>query len=261
MRFPLACVFACCLGLLTWPGAGSASTGIRYGIQDDAWLLHGPGELSERLDRLEQLGPDLVRLQPPLGRGRDRLRASSTGATPTRCCRACTSAGSRLSWRSSARPRGRTAAARRTTRRHAAPTSRGSRAPLRRATAWVRDWLIWNEPNQRRWLRPASPVRVRLPDPQSGLRRDPRRQPACPRRGWSHRTARERRRRLARRLDSRHAQRRRPARRVRPSSVSGPSRRSRRSPAAAATARRSRWRHSSGSWARSLAPGAGSGSG
>ena len=23
---------------------------------------------------------------------------------------------------------------------------------------WVRDWLIWNEPNQRRWLRPTSPV-------------------------------------------------------------------------------------------------------
>ena len=42
------------------PAAG-ASSGVRFGIQDDAWLVHGPGTLDERLDRLEQLGTDLVR--------------------------------------------------------------------------------------------------------------------------------------------------------------------------------------------------------
>src|SRR5687767_9433844 len=41
--------------------AGGASSGVRYGIQDDAWLTHGPGTLEERLERLEALGVDLVR--------------------------------------------------------------------------------------------------------------------------------------------------------------------------------------------------------
>ena len=60
MRFPLALAVAS-LSLLAWVSTASASTGIRYGIQDDAWLLHGPGELDARLDTLESLGADLVR--------------------------------------------------------------------------------------------------------------------------------------------------------------------------------------------------------
>ncbi len=157
MRFPLACVVACCLGLLTWPGAGSASTGIRYGIQDDAWLLHGPGELSERLDRLEQLGPDLVRYNLRW----DAVETDSgelDWSDPDQVLQGLHERGipavvaivGTPAWANGGRPPSY------------APSRGADVARFARAAAtryrWVRDWLIWNEPNQRRWLRPASPV-------------------------------------------------------------------------------------------------------
>ena len=47
------------LGILA---AGASGSGfVRYGIQDDAWLTHGPGTLAARLDRVDRLGVDLVR--------------------------------------------------------------------------------------------------------------------------------------------------------------------------------------------------------
>ena len=60
MRVLLATVLACALcGAIA--SAAGASSGVRYGIQDDAWLVHGPGTLDDRLDRLDRLGVDLVR--------------------------------------------------------------------------------------------------------------------------------------------------------------------------------------------------------
>src|SRR5215207_2282327 len=60
MRLPLALGLLCALvGSLAPPG--SASSGVRFGIQDDAWLAHGPGTLESRIDRLERLGVDVVR--------------------------------------------------------------------------------------------------------------------------------------------------------------------------------------------------------
>ena len=38
-----------------------ASNGIRYGIQDDAWLEFGPGKLNQRLATFKRLGVPLVR--------------------------------------------------------------------------------------------------------------------------------------------------------------------------------------------------------
>ena len=89
---------------------------------------------------------------------------------------------------------------------------------------WVRQWLMWNEPNQARWLRPTSPsVYVRqilnpgyaaihavIPRREGGRRR--------------HGASRLERRRLARQVDPRHAQRAGPPRRVRapPLSVEHP---------------------------------------
>ena len=60
------CVFSsqrltlCALIGLAAPGA-QASSSVRFGIQDDSWLVHGAGTLDERLDRLESLGVDVVR--------------------------------------------------------------------------------------------------------------------------------------------------------------------------------------------------------
>src|SRR5918992_2017690 len=58
----------------------SASPGARFGLQDDAWILYGPGRLGERLDTLDRLGVDVVRftihwneIEPAQGRFRWRL--------------------------------------------------------------------------------------------------------------------------------------------------------------------------------------------
>src|SRR2546423_852677 len=42
--------------------AAQASTGARFGIQDDAWLLSGPGSLDQRLATLQALGAGVVRV-------------------------------------------------------------------------------------------------------------------------------------------------------------------------------------------------------
>src|SRR5262245_31226043 len=41
--------------------SGHASGGVRYGIQDDAWLEFGPGTLNQRLATFKRLGVPLVR--------------------------------------------------------------------------------------------------------------------------------------------------------------------------------------------------------
>ena len=161
-------------------------------------------------------------LQPALERGRGGARASPTGPSPTRCSKGCAPAGIPAVVASSARRRGPTAAWRRASRRAAPPTWRRSPAPLPTRYGWVRDWLIWNEPNQRRWLRPASPALyvARILNPAYAAIHGVN--PACPGRRRRHGAARRIGRRLAGGLDPRHAPRRREARRLRPPPVSGP---------------------------------------
>jgi hypothetical protein len=48
------------LGLIAAAPA-AASSGAQYGIQDDAWLMYGPGALSTRVATLDRLGTRLVR--------------------------------------------------------------------------------------------------------------------------------------------------------------------------------------------------------
>jgi hypothetical protein len=62
MRIRLAAIVGVlCLALLASGGA-SASTHIQYGIQDDAWLLYGPESPAQRIQILQKLGVDLVRM-------------------------------------------------------------------------------------------------------------------------------------------------------------------------------------------------------
>lgn len=44
------------------PGGASASSHIQYGVQDDAWLLYGPEPPAQRIQTLQRLGVDLVRM-------------------------------------------------------------------------------------------------------------------------------------------------------------------------------------------------------
>jgi len=62
MRIRLAAIVGVlCLALVASGGA-SASTHIQYGIQDDAWILYGPEAPAKRVQILQKLGVDLVRL-------------------------------------------------------------------------------------------------------------------------------------------------------------------------------------------------------
>jgi hypothetical protein len=150
----LALLFAF-LSVLLAPSAG-ASSGVRFGIQDDAWLAHGPGTLDDRLDRLERLGVDLVRFNLSWDRieavrGKPDWRESDlvlNGLHERRIGAVVGLVGSPR-WANGGR------------RPNFAPGAAAFAAFARTAATryrWVGQWLIWNEPNQVRWLRPTSPA-------------------------------------------------------------------------------------------------------
>jgi hypothetical protein len=147
------------------PAGAAASPAIQYGVQDDAWLASGPGTLDERLDRLDALGVSIVRYT--LHWNEIARRRPADAASPddpayawgvddavlaglrTRGIAAVVTIYGTPSWANG----GRTP--------NWAPTSPAAIAGFARAAArrypWVRRWLVWNEPNQRRWLLPTSP--------------------------------------------------------------------------------------------------------
>jgi hypothetical protein len=139
-----------------------ASSKVRFGIQDDAWLEFGPGTLNHRLATFKRLGVPLVRFtlhwnqiarrrprnpSSPRDRAYDWRRADRIlrglrryGLTPV-----VTLVGT-PAWANGGRPPNFAPPRPRDFRRFA-------RAVARRYP-WVRYWLIWNEPNKRLWLRP-----------------------------------------------------------------------------------------------------------
>jgi hypothetical protein len=138
-------------------GTASAGPGLRVGLQDDAWLQFGPGTIEERVQQLDSLGVELVRVtlewrNIETSRGTyawersdsilDALRAA--GLTPL------VGIWGTPGWANGGRGA------------NTAPSSASSFASFARAAAerypWVRNWIVWNEPNQRRWLTPPSPV-------------------------------------------------------------------------------------------------------
>jgi hypothetical protein len=163
MRAALA--IACALAACALAAPAQASDTARFGIHDDAWLIFGPGTLEERIDRLDALGVELVRFtvrwdavakerpeQPrssadpayEWGHGADVLEKLEDHGIDV----VVTLLGT-PEWANGGRS-------------PFVPPLRGSDfADFAAAAAdrypWVRDWTIWNEPNQRRWLNPASP--------------------------------------------------------------------------------------------------------
>jgi hypothetical protein len=142
-----------------------ASRYVAYGVQDDAWLLGGPGTLEERLSRLEELGVELVRVN---------VRWNQVAAR--RPTRPASHADPAYRWTATdllleglhehgirpvvtliGTPRwangGRGPAW--------APRSSRTFADFAYAASkrypFVREWVIWNEPNQDWQLRPTSP--------------------------------------------------------------------------------------------------------
>ena len=155
MRLILAIgALAALLGAFASPSP--AASGVRFGVQDDAWLVHGPGTLESRLDRLDALGVDVVRFNLHWNdieatKGSPDWTNSDTVLKGLRAHRIGAVVGLVGSPRWANGGKGS----------NYAPTA-ASFAGFARAAAtrysWVREWLIWNEPTQARWLIPTSPA-------------------------------------------------------------------------------------------------------
>ena len=166
MRLPkIVLLAAAALVLLSGSQSADASTSIRYGIQDDAWLAFGPGTLAERAERLHDLGVSVVRYtlqwneiaesRPDEPRSAadpayDWSRSDAVlKALRAEGIEAVVGLSGTPSWANGDKPA------------NVAPKRKTDFAAFAYAAAkryrWVRDWLVWNEPNQRRWLLPASP--------------------------------------------------------------------------------------------------------
>ncbi len=128
---------------------------MHYGIQDDAWLRWGDGTVKERITELDDLGVDLVRftinwnqVEPRRGArdwsGSDEILRGLRDAR----IQAVVSIWGSPRWANGGR------------RPQWAPKTGASFAAFAAAAAkrypWVTKWLIWNEPNQRRWLQPTT---------------------------------------------------------------------------------------------------------
>jgi hypothetical protein len=155
---------AAVLAVLAAAQPASSSPRIRYGIQDDAWLAYGPGTLEQRLTTIAALGVPLV-----------RFTLHWDQIAPTRPADAASPDDPAYDWQLSdsildgLRAHGLTPVV---TLLGSPPWANGGKpsnyAPLRAADfgrfasaaatryRWVRYWVVWNEPNQERWLRPSS---------------------------------------------------------------------------------------------------------
>jgi hypothetical protein len=152
------------LGALAVAMPAQAAPGALFGVQDDAWLAHGPGKLESRLDELDRLGVDVVRyaVRWDVVAG-ERPAAPRDHRDPAYDWRATDAILRGLrrhdieplvtlygtpSWANGGLPPNR------------APRSNGSFGDFARAAAtrysWVRRWAIWNEPNRTQWLQPVS---------------------------------------------------------------------------------------------------------
>ncbi len=138
-------------------GTAPAAPGLRVGIQDDAWLQFGPGTLEERVGRLDALGADLVRVTLEW-RTIEATRGTYDWERADALLQALRQAGLTplvSIWGTPGWANGGRAA-------NVPPSSAAAFATFARAAAerfpWVRRWIVWNEPNQRRWLSPPSPI-------------------------------------------------------------------------------------------------------
>jgi len=156
----LAAAFA-----VVWAEPAASSPGVQYGIQDDAWLLAGPGTLAHRLDLLRDLGVTTVRYSvrwdQVAPRRPERALAANDPAyrwgavdpvlegLHAHGIQAVVTLLGTPGWANG----GRTP--------NVAPTSGSTFAEFAYAAAkrypYVRRWTIWNEPNQRLSLQTASP--------------------------------------------------------------------------------------------------------
>jgi hypothetical protein len=134
-----------------------ASPNLRVGIADDAWLAFGPGEIDERAARLQAMGVEIARVTIDW-RAVQASRTTFAWEQTDALLEALRGAGIVpvvAIWGTPAWANGGGGP-------NVAPRTGALFATFARAAAerypWVRRWIVWNEPNQRRWLNPPSPV-------------------------------------------------------------------------------------------------------
>ena len=192
-------LFAVIAAALCSCSLAEASPFIRYGIQDDAWLSYGPGTVSDRLDRLDALGVDVVRVTIDW-REVEPARATYAWSRYDTMLAGCTSGGSRHWSRSGAPPAGRTAAAGRTGRPPRSRRSQRSRGAPRSGTRTCTSGRVERaEPTALASSHVAARLHADVAQP--GVRGDPRRQPGFAGGGRRHGAARVGRRGVSGRLD------------------------------------------------------------
>ena len=172
-RVPLL-LAAVVLTLAAAPHA-SAAPGVKFGLTDDAWLTSGPGTLDTRLAKLDVLGVRVVRFTLRWDQvARSRPAAPADPADPAYDWSTAAPVLDGLkqhgievvlqlvgtpSWANGGKAS------------NYVPASSATFGAFASAAAhqypWVRRWVIWNEPNQARWLKPtAAPIyTVRLLNP------------------------------------------------------------------------------------------------
>lgn len=142
----------------------AASRYVQFGVQDDAWLLGGPGTFDERLEQVKALGVDLVRINIRWDRVAPTRSAKQTnhldrayrwdepdvllqGLRRWKIAPVVTLVGT-PKWANGGRAP------------NFAPSNANRFANFAFAVAkrypWVRRWLIWNEPNKYWQLKPTS---------------------------------------------------------------------------------------------------------
>jgi hypothetical protein len=138
-------------------GVASGAPRLQVGVTDDAWLMFGPGTADDRAQQLHDMGAEIVRVTLDWRRIEARRGVfdwEREDATLD-ALRAQGIAPILVLWGTPKWANG----------------GRGANIPPRSAAdfaafadeaatryPWVRRWIIWNEPNQRRWLVPPSPV-------------------------------------------------------------------------------------------------------
>jgi hypothetical protein len=153
LRLPVALLLAGLALVVAHPA--SASPYVQYGIQDDAWIEYGPGTLAQRLDRLQDLGVDLVRVtvdwratEPEAGESDWTVVDPVLNGLHERHIGVLVTLYGTPGWANGGRTE------------NWAPTRGSTFAAfaVRVATRYpfVKRWEIWNEPNQQRGLRPTS---------------------------------------------------------------------------------------------------------
>jgi hypothetical protein len=162
------------LTLATAPHA-AAAPGVTFGLTDDAWLVNGSGTLDQRLTKLDDLGVRVVRFTlrwDQIAQTQPTVPADPADAAYDWSSTDPVLAGLREhdievvlqlagtpGWANGGKGS------------NYVPTSSATFGAFASAAAhkypWVRRWVIWNEPNQVRWLRPTTPTiyTIRLLNP------------------------------------------------------------------------------------------------